>query len=86
MDALVTRCRKVAEKGGCLVVCGGVSLNGRLREQLSEMACSTGTKLMLAEPGYCTDNAAMIAGLAGAGGGVRGDQALSLDACPSLSF
>ena len=42
-------------------------------------------RLLLAEPKYCGDNAAMIAGLAGAGGGVRGAAAMEIDAVPSLT-
>jgi tRNA A37 threonylcarbamoyltransferase TsaD len=41
-------------------------------------------RLLLAEPKFCGDNAAMIAGLAGAGGGVTGDRALRLDVTPAL--
>ena len=69
-----------------LAVGGGVSLNRRLRERLAEVAGRRHVPLLLAEPRFCGDNAAMIAGLAGAGGGVRGSAALELDAVPSLAL
>jgi tRNA A37 threonylcarbamoyltransferase TsaD len=40
--------------------------------------------LLLAEPKYCGDNAAMIAGVAGMGLGVWGDEAMLLDVEPNL--
>lgn len=43
---------------------GGVSMNGRLREKLAELSVQTGVPLLLCPPAYCTDNAAMIAGVA----------------------
>ncbi|MFZ4394336.1 MAG: tRNA (adenosine(37)-N6)-threonylcarbamoyltransferase complex transferase subunit TsaD [Kiritimatiellia bacterium] len=88
VDALADRCDR-ALRGGryrCLAVGGGVSLNARLRVRLQEVAESRHVRLLLALPKYCGDNAAMIAGLAGAGCGVRGPAALSLDATPSLAL
>ncbi|MDP6525242.1 MAG: tRNA (adenosine(37)-N6)-threonylcarbamoyltransferase complex transferase subunit TsaD [Kiritimatiellia bacterium] len=85
VDALVSRCRKALGDGmHILAVGGGVSLNSRLRERLNQMSEDQGTKLMLAEPRFCGDNAAMIAALAGTGQGVWGDEAMSLDAEPNL--
>lgn len=46
-----------------LLVGGGVSANSRLRNELTGFAGRHGLELLLAEPGYCVDNAAMIAGL-----------------------
>ncbi|MDD4622203.1 MAG: tRNA (adenosine(37)-N6)-threonylcarbamoyltransferase complex transferase subunit TsaD [Kiritimatiellae bacterium] len=63
---------------------GGVSLNRRLRVRLRQVADAAGVRLLLAEPRFCGDNAAMIAGLAGSGGGVRGLAALGLDVAPAL--
>jgi len=48
------------------------------------LASKAGVRLLLAEPRFCGDNAAMIAGLAGMGGGVRGEAALRLDVVPAL--
>ncbi len=84
VDALVKRCERVLEGLNVLAVGGGVSLNSRLREVLRDMAARRGVQLLLAEPKYCGDNAAMIAGVAGMGLGVWGDAAMLLDAEPNL--
>ena len=67
-----------------LIVGGGVSLNGRLRARLAEVAAAAGVPLLLAAPKYCGDNAAMIAGLAYWRRNVSGDVALSIDVEPTL--
>ena len=67
-----------------LVVGGGVSLNGRLRVRLAEVAQAAGVQLLLAEPKYCGDNAAMIAGLAFWRRNVADDAALAVDVDPTL--
>ena len=67
-----------------LIVGGGVSLNGRLRTRLAEVATAAGVPLLLAAPKYCGDNAAMIAGLAYWRRNVSGDVALSIDVEPTL--
>ncbi|USN98139.1 MAG: tRNA (adenosine(37)-N6)-threonylcarbamoyltransferase complex transferase subunit TsaD [Phycisphaeraceae bacterium] len=46
-----------------LLVGGGVSANSRLRADLAGLCARRGVSLRLAEPRYCVDNAAMIAGL-----------------------
>jgi len=84
VDALVLRCRKAARNEKCLAVVGGVSLNSRLRAELSRMTDSLGIRLVLAGKQYCADNAAMVAGLAGAGRGVEGGKAMGIDAEPNL--
>jgi N6-L-threonylcarbamoyladenine synthase len=84
VDALATRCGKALAGMRSLAVGGGVSLNRRLRERLAGVAKEGGVRLLLAEPKYCADNAAMIAALAGAGGGVWGESAMGIDAEPSL--
>ena len=43
---------------------GGVSVNGRFREKLGRACAARDLLLLLAPPGLCTDNAAMIAALA----------------------
>ncbi len=84
--ALVDRCGRAlrCRQYAALAVGGGVSLNARLRERLAELAAARRVPLLLAEPRFCGDNAAMVAALAAAGGGVRGAAALDLDAVPSL--
>ena len=67
-----------------LVVGGGVSLNGRLRAKLAEVAADAGVPLLLAKPKYCGDNAAMIAGLAYYKHELTGDAALNVDVNPAL--
>ena len=67
-----------------LVVGGGVSLNGRLRVRLAEVAQAAGVQLLLAEPKYCGDKAAMIAGLAFWRRNVTDDAALAVDVDPTL--
>lgn len=87
VDALAERCA-LALQGGtyrALAIGGGVSLNNRLRERLREVTIAAGVPLLLAEPRFCGDNAAMIAGLAGMGGGVCGEAAFRLDVSPALA-
>jgi N6-L-threonylcarbamoyladenine synthase len=90
VGALADRCDRALRlahgRYRALAVGGGVSLNARLRERLREVAEKRRVQLLLAEPKYCGDNAAMIAGLAGIGCGVRGDAAFALDATPSLAL
>ena len=47
-----------------IVVGGGVACNSRLREALTQAAETENISVHLPPPGLCTDNAAMIAGLA----------------------
>ena len=84
VDALVQRCRRAI--GGVKMVAagGGVSLNGRLRDALTQLAAETGVRLMLAPPTYCGDNAAMIAALAAVDLEVGGDDVMGLDVEPNL--
>jgi len=67
-----------------LIVGGGVSLNGRLRARLAEVAEKAHVPLLLALPKYCGDNAAMIAGLAFYRRDLTGAAALAVDVHPSL--
>ena len=88
VDTLVTRTAEALrddERG--LAVVGGVSLNRRLRAKIAEMAKARGVPLLLATPAHCTDNAAMVAGLAGSTfpQADRGDP-MALDADPTLEI
>ena len=67
-----------------LIVGGGVSLNGALREALKDVAEKAGVTLLLAKPKYCGDNAAMIAGLAYYRRNIMDAEALAVDVHPSL--
>ena len=67
-----------------LIVGGGVSLNGMLREALKSVAAKAGVELLLAKPKFCGDNAAMIAGLAHYRHNLMGNAALAVDVHPSL--
>jgi N6-L-threonylcarbamoyladenine synthase len=65
-DALTIRVERALEKYPVksFSCAGGVSLNKILREKLVKLSEATGIPLMLCPPAYCTDNAAMIAGVA----------------------
>lgn len=61
-------CRKTIDasesfEASSIVLCGGVACNNSLRERFQASA-SKNLNLYIAKPKYCTDNAAMIAGLA----------------------
>jgi N6-L-threonylcarbamoyladenine synthase len=86
IDSLVEKCGKAVRGCKCLAAGGGVSLNSRLRERLADLASSMNVRLLLAKPAYCADNAAMVAGLAGAGGGMCGPDVLELDVSPNLEI
>ena len=86
VDALVERCARAIHDERFIAAVGGVSLNRRLRAKLGELARSMGIGFLAADPAYCADNAAMIAGLAGRGMGIRGDAAMALDISPSLEL
>jgi len=46
-----------------VLVVGGVACNGRLRERMHAACAAAGLRAHFPSPAYCTDNAAMIAGL-----------------------
>lgn len=88
VEALASRCAKALRSGKYkgFAVGGGVSLNAALRKRLQEVAAQAKVPIFLPEPRFCGDNAAMIAALAGTGAGIRGEEAMSLDATPNLTF
>ena len=65
VDVLVTKALWAVEATGArnLVVAGGVASNSRFRESLQAIALEKGLKLFIPPPGFCTDNAAMVASL-----------------------
>jgi N6-L-threonylcarbamoyladenine synthase len=88
VDTLVQRASHAAGAARVMALVGGVSLNRRLREKMTVMAARKGLSLRLADPRYCTDNAAMIAGLAfhKVGGAPPLHDAMRLDADPNLGL
>lgn len=85
VDALCERISIALERASYagLACVGGVARNGRLRARLDEAARRAGIPLWLTEPEFCTDNAAMIAAVAGAGLGHPVSDLAELDARPS---
>ncbi len=63
VDTLVIKCRRAMQATGAkrLVVAGGVSANGMLRERLAQAMGKLGVKVYYPGLAYCTDNGAMIA-------------------------
>jgi N6-L-threonylcarbamoyladenine synthase len=66
VEVLVTKTVRAARrlKVPCVAASGGVTCNRALRRDLAAACAGTGLQLRLAEPGLCTDNAAMIGVLA----------------------
>ena len=65
VDALVKKTFMAAEYfcAKTLILCGGVACNSRLRIKMQDDAREHNIPLITARPEYCTDNAAMIAGI-----------------------
>jgi N6-L-threonylcarbamoyladenine synthase len=63
VDVLVRKTVAAAKENGlgAVAMSGGVSCNSRLRERMAAACAQERLELVLAEPGLCTDNAAMIA-------------------------
>jgi N6-L-threonylcarbamoyladenine synthase len=63
IDPLVDKAVLAARQHGLqsIIVSGGVSCNGRLRQRLTERCAAEGLTLHLAAPSLCTDNAGMVA-------------------------
>ena len=66
VDVLVGKTLRAAEREGVgrIIVGGGVAANRRLRARFEDDAPRAGLELFLPKRAYCTDNAAMVAGLA----------------------
>jgi len=66
VDQLVERMQKLVYEKGVkrIALAGGVSANGRLRIKMRNFAEKQGLTLYIPEIKYCTDNAAMVAGIA----------------------
>jgi N6-L-threonylcarbamoyladenine synthase len=65
VDALVEETLRTARRLDLrrVLVAGGVACNRRLRQELHSRAALVGVEAFFPSPAYCTDNAAMIAGL-----------------------
>lgn len=85
VDMLTKQTIRAAKKHGVprIAVGGGVACNTRLREKLAAAAEREGIRAFFPPPEYCTDNAAMIAGVAWpmSRAGLYAD--LTLDAVPT---
>ncbi len=92
VDVLATKAVWALERTGArsLVVAGGVAANRPLRERLAtkvgERFGEDGPSVSWPDFSFCTDNAAMVAGLAAHRDPLAGDAALTLDAYPNLAF
>ena len=66
VDVLVGKTFRAAERRGAdrIIVGGGVAANRRLRTRFMEEGERLGIEILLPQMRYCTDNAAMVAGLA----------------------
>ncbi|HCE43800.1 MAG TPA: tRNA (adenosine(37)-N6)-threonylcarbamoyltransferase complex transferase subunit TsaD [Lentisphaeria bacterium] len=64
VDVLTRKTLEAAEHfcAPTVVICGGVACNGALRERMKKILPAK-RQLVVSHPKYCTDNAAMIAGL-----------------------
>lgn len=62
IEVLIKKTLNAAEKYNCktILVGGGVSANGKLRQELEDRGQEVGIKTYFPEKIYCTDNAAMI--------------------------
>ncbi|MEX1023967.1 MAG: tRNA (adenosine(37)-N6)-threonylcarbamoyltransferase complex transferase subunit TsaD [Planctomycetota bacterium] len=84
VDSLVRMTLTAAEREDrrVVLVAGGVACNRRLREKLAVAARAAGREARFPSPAYCTDNAAMIAGLGYHRLAAGHRDALDLDASP----
>jgi N6-L-threonylcarbamoyladenine synthase len=66
VDVLVNKTIQAANQvhAQTILLGGGVAANSRLREQLQDRCTADDRRLLIAAKKYCTDNAAMVAGLA----------------------
>ncbi len=84
VDALVEPTIAGARELGLrrVLVAGGVACNRRLRERMQQAAGEAGLEAWFPSPAYCTDNAAMIAGLGWHAWRAGRGADLALDASP----
>jgi N6-L-threonylcarbamoyladenine synthase len=85
VDVLVAKTLRAAEREGMdrIAVGGGVACNARLREKLQAAAAARGMRAFFPPPAFCTDNAAMVAGLGYSLAQAGRFAGLDLDAVPT---
>lgn len=88
VDVLVGKALAAARQSGkkVIAVSGGVSCNRRLREKMAGACGKEGVRLLLADPGLSTDNAAMIALVALYQASEKGASPLMVDVDPNLGL
>ncbi len=92
VDVLATKTMWALERteARSLVIAGGVAANRALRDRLAQQVASRfgadGPTVSWPDLSYCTDNAAMVAGLARHRSPLTGESAWSLDAYPNMAF
>ncbi len=88
VEVLVRKTLAAAREAGrpLVVVSGGVSMNSRLRGAFTRACAHQGIELLLSTPALCTDNAAMIAAVAGLAHGAGMMTPLAADIDPNLQL
>ena len=66
VDSLVARAENALDREGLerFAIGGGVAANSQLRARLADACAARGVRLWVPDRSLCTDNAAMIAGVA----------------------
>ncbi len=85
LDRAIERSAEQGRHYRTLLAGGGVTLNSRLRAELTKLAAARSLTLRLPAPPYCMDNAAMIAGLAHEHHRAGRTDTLALQAMPTAS-
>ncbi|MEW6621063.1 MAG: tRNA (adenosine(37)-N6)-threonylcarbamoyltransferase complex transferase subunit TsaD [bacterium] len=86
VDVLVDKTITAANDIKNIILCGGVAANSRLKERLTTESKTKGITVYYPSPKFCTDNAAMIAGLGYVKYLQRKFAPLSLNANPNLKL
>jgi len=88
LEPVVRKTVAAAEEWGLtdVVVGGGVACNSELRERLARACDKAGLRLVLSQPGLCTDNGAMVAALGAIRHAAGHRSGLDADVHPNLRF
>ena len=86
VDVLVRKSIAACQRHDCrkLAIGGGVARNSRLRERLLEECSKRNIETFYPDRAYCTDNAAMIAGLGYYQPPIGTEAMMTLDATPTI--